>query len=136
MMDKYLGELDAAGATIVLTADQGMKAKTNADGTPDVIYLQDQLDEWLGAGVAKVILPITDPYVVHHGALGSFATVYLDSSVDAQAIADRIAALPGIHVVYDNARGCKEFELPPERLGDLIVVSRDSKVLGTREDGT
>ena len=133
MMDRYLGELDAAGATIVLTADHGMKAKTNADGTPDVIYLQDQLDEWLGAGAAKVILPITDPYVVHHGALGSFATVYLDSSVDAQAIADRIAALPGIHVVYDNARGCKEFELPPERLGDLIVVSRDSKVLGTRE---
>ena len=26
---------------------------------------------------ARVILPITDPYVVHHGALGSFALVYL-----------------------------------------------------------
>ncbi|MEM8878860.1 MAG: phosphonoacetate hydrolase [Pseudomonadota bacterium] len=133
MMDKYLGELDAAGATIVLTADHGMKAKTAADGTPDVIYLQDQLDDWLGTGKSKVILPITDPYVVHHGALGSFATVYLDETVDAQAVADRISALPGIHVVYDNARGCAEFELPSDRLGDLIVVSRDSKVLGTRE---
>ena len=77
----------------MLTADHGMKAKTKADGTPDVIFLQDLLDDWLGSDAAKVILPITDPYVVHHGALGSFATVYLDPSVDAQALADRIAAL-------------------------------------------
>ncbi|MDA7947586.1 MAG: phosphonoacetate hydrolase [Hyphomicrobiaceae bacterium] len=133
MMDKYLGELDAAGAIIVLTADHGMKAKTRADGTPDVIYLQDQLDEWVGDGKSKVILPITDPYVIHHGALGSFATVYLEDSVDAQAVADQIAALSGIHVVYDSERGCREFELPRDRMGDLIVVSRDTKVLGTRE---
>ena len=77
MMDGYLGALDAMGCVIALTADHGMNAKTWMDGTPDVIYLQDRLDAWLGAGVARTILPITDPYVVHHGALGSFATVYL-----------------------------------------------------------
>ena len=44
-----------------------------------MIYLQEILDEWLGAGTTRVILPITDPYVVHHGALGSFATVYVDA---------------------------------------------------------
>lgn len=133
MVDRYLGELDAAGAVIVLTADHGMKPKTNGAGEPDVLYLQDLLDEWLGHDEAKVILPITDPYVVHHGALGSFATVYLPASADAASLANRIRALPGIHVVYDKATGCREFELPEDRMGDLIVVSRDSKVLGTRE---
>src|SRR5690606_19042536 len=118
MMDKYLGELDAAGAIIVLTADHGMKPKTIESGEPDVLYLQDLLDEWLGHDAAKVILPITDPYVVHHGALGSFATVYLPASADPKEIADRLRSLPGIHVVYDKETGCREFELPEDRLGD------------------
>ncbi len=133
MMDGYLGALDRAGATIVLTADHGMKDKHDADGKPDVLYLQDLLDDWIGLDTAKVILPITDPYVVHHGALGSFATIYLPASVDIKALADRIASLPGIHAVYDNETGCRKFELPPDRMGDLIIVSRDTKVLGTRE---
>lgn len=133
MMDKYLGELDSAGAIIVLTADHGMKPKTGGDGKPDVLYLQDVMDEWLGRDAATVILPITDPYVVHHGALGSFATVYLPASADAAALAERLRALPGIDVVYDKETGCREFELPQDRMGDLIVVSRDSKVLGTRD---
>ncbi|MEC9369576.1 MAG: phosphonoacetate hydrolase [Pseudomonadota bacterium] len=132
MMDKYLGQLDKAGAIIVLTADHGMKAKTLPDGSPDAFYLQDLLDEWLGKDKAKVILPITDPYVVHHGALGSFATAYLDDSVDAGALIKRLKALPGIDAVHDGDTGCKVFELPRDRMGDLIVVSGGSKVLGTR----
>jgi phosphonoacetate hydrolase len=82
MMDGYLGQLDAMGCVIALTADHGMNAKVAMDGTPDVIYLQDWFDAWLGAAKARVILPITDPYVVHHGALGSFATVYLPPATD------------------------------------------------------
>ena len=77
MIDRYIGELDAAGAVLALTADHGMNDKHRADGSPDVLYLQDAFDGWYGAGKARVILPITDPYVAHHGALGSFATVYL-----------------------------------------------------------
>ena len=77
MMDRYVGELDAAGCVLVLTADHGMNDKHLPNGEPDVIYLQDLFDSWLGKDKARVILPITDPYVAHHGALGSFATVYL-----------------------------------------------------------
>lgn len=132
MMDRYLGPLDESGAVIVLTADHGMKAKHLADGEPDVVYLQDELDAWLGKGRAGVILPITDPYVVHHGALGSFATVYLDAGVDTEDVMARIRALPGIHVVVDGKSGCETFELPEDRLGDIIVISRDSRVIGTR----
>src|SRR5262245_33131068 len=96
MMDRYLAELQDAGCTIAITADHGMNAKTRLDARPNVIYLQDVLDEWLGAGRTRVILPITDPYVVHHGALGSYATVYLPSDIAIAELAPRIAALRGI----------------------------------------
>ena len=128
MMDRYLAKMDALGAVIALTADHGMNAKTKADGSPNVIYLQDAIDAWIGSGKARVILPITDPYVVHHGALGSFATVYLAENVKA-----RIAALPGIEAVLTREEAAKRFELPPDRIGDLVVVSPKHVVLGTSE---
>jgi phosphonoacetate hydrolase len=133
MMDSYLGELDDAGATLVIVADHGMKDKHLPDGSADVIYLQDALDDAFGVGTTQVILPITDPYVVHHGALGSFATVYLHD-VPAEVAAAYIKGLDGIDVVHAKAEGCRIFELPEDRVGDLIVVSggpRASKVIGT-----
>jgi phosphonoacetate hydrolase len=134
MIDRNLARLDALGATIVVTADHGMNAKHGADGRPNVIYLQDTLDAWLGKNEARVILPITDPYVVHHGALGSFALVYLPAADGARALADRIAELPGIEVVLTRAEGAARFELPADRIGDLVIVSRLNTVIGTARD--
>jgi phosphonoacetate hydrolase len=131
MMDVYLAQLDAEGATIVLTADHGMNDKHKADGTPNVIYLQDVLDGWIGGGKARVILPITDPYVVHHGALGSFATVYLPDDVDQAALIRRISSLPGIELALNRAAGCSKFELPEDRMGDVIVVSERNTAIGS-----
>jgi phosphonoacetate hydrolase len=131
MMDGYLSKLGALGATVALTADHGMNAKTDAAGAPNVVYLQDALDEWLGAARARVILPITDPYVVHHGALGSFATAYLPRDADTHAITGKLAALPGIEVVLERAAACARFELPPDRMGDVVIVSTRHTVLGT-----
>lgn len=136
MMDRYLGDLDAEGATVVIVADHGMKDKHLANGEPDVIFLQDVLDVEFGAGKTKVILPITDPYVVHHGALGSFATVYTYGP-RLEDIARHIASQPGIDVVLGRKEGCARFELPEDRMGDLIVVSggkTHSKVIGTSRD--
>ena len=130
MMDGYLGTLDALGCVIAFTADHGMNAKVKMDGTPDVIYLQDRLDEWLGSGVARTILPITDPYVVHHGALGSYATVYLAAPLIADAAA-RIGRLAGVQRVLTRAQAAAEFELPGDRIGDLVVVSERNVVIGT-----
>ncbi len=134
MFDRYLGELDAAGAAIVVTADHGMKPKHLKDGTPAVVYAQDLLDEWLGAGNARVILPITDPYVVHHGALGSFATAYLAEGADIGDVMDRLAAVPGIDVVLDREAACERFELPPDRIGDIVMVSGETMTIGTSAD--
>ena len=131
MMDGYLARLDAMGCTIVVTADHGMNAKFGADGQPDVLYLQDLFDKWLGIDKARVILPITDPYVVHHGALGSYAVVYLPNGASPEEWAAKTKALPGIEAVLTRDEAAARFELPADRLGDLIVVSTKHKVLGT-----
>jgi phosphonoacetate hydrolase len=130
MFDRYLAELDKAGAVVAVTADHGMNGKVKLDASPNVIYLQDLLDSWLGAGRSRVILPITDPYVVHHGALGSFATVYLPPAA-AGDVLGRLGELPGIEAVLAREEAAQRFELPADRIGDLAVVAERSVVLGT-----
>ena len=134
MMDGYLAQLDAKGALLAITADHGMNPKFNESGEPNVIYLQTFLDENLGKDTSRVILPITDPYVVHHGAFGSFATAYLPKGTEASKIANDIASIDGIEAAYTNAVGCEMFDLPTDRMGDIIVVSTTNKVIGTSPD--
>lgn len=131
MFDSYLQQLDELGAVVVITADHGMKPKHLADGSPDVLYLQDLLDAWLTPGAARVILPITDPYVVHHGALGSFATAYLPADCDLNDTIDRLRATDGIDVVLERSRAASTWELPPDRIGDIVIISTENKTLGT-----
>jgi len=131
MMDKYWAELDALDVVLALTADHGMNAKHDEAGEPNIIYLQDEMDRFLGAGAARVILPITDPYVVHHGALGSYATVYLPDGADIEDLKSQLHEISGIDLVYDNREGCERFELAPDRMGDLILVSSQDTVIGT-----
>ena len=135
MFDRYVGLLDAAGCVLAITADHGMNDKHRADGSPDVLYLQDRFDEWTGqAGLARVILPITDPYVAHHGALGSFATVYLPentSGTELAALLERLRKTEGVELALDRDAACERFELPPDRIGDIVVVTTRGKVFGT-----
>ena len=131
MFDRYLTELDALGAAIVVTADHGMKPKHDTDGQPSVIYVQDLLDEWLGKEAARVILPITDPYVVHHGALGSFATAYLPEGANREDVIARLRALPEMLEVLDKDTAVTRFELPADRIGDIVMVSTENMTIGT-----
>ena len=134
MTDKYIGELDAMGVALVVTADHGMKPKHDAIGEPSVVYVQDLLDQWLGQGSARVILPITDPYVVHHGALGSFATAYLPEDVDRNEIISKLSNTDGILLVIDKAAAVQRFDLPPDRIGDIVMISTENMTLGTSVD--
>lgn len=131
MMDGYWAALDALGATLVLTADHGMSAKHDAAGQPDVIYLQDALDGLVGPGAARVILPITDPYVAHHGALGSFATAYLPAGAEIAEVIAALTRIDGVDSVLTRAEACARFELPDDRVGDIVIVSAENKALGT-----
>ena len=134
MMDGYWARLEALGCTIALTADHGMNAKHDDKGHPQVIYLQELMDDWLGPGVARVILPITDPYVVHHGALGSFATLYLPADIDAAGVAARLGDVAGIIYAAPGAAACARFELPEDRMGDVVAVSGQHVTIGTSRD--
>ena len=134
MVDGYLGKLDEMGAAIVLTADHGMKPKHDAAGDPAVVYVQDLLDDWLGTAAARVILPITDPYVVHHGALGSFATAYLPEGTDTADLMARLDAIDGIMLVVDRDEAVRRFELPADRIGDIVIISEERMTIGTSED--
>ncbi|HEY7748746.1 MAG TPA: phosphonoacetate hydrolase [Aestuariivirgaceae bacterium] len=134
MLDRYLCQLDEAGAVVVITADHGMKDKHLANGEPDVLYLQDELDKLFGSDTTQVILPITDPYVLHHGALGSFATVYL-KGVQLDEVAAAVRHMQGIDVVLDRKSASRRFDLPEDRIGDLVVISGGAsatKVIGSR----
>jgi phosphonoacetate hydrolase len=134
MMDRYWAKLDGLGVTLALTADHGMNAKHDTDGAPDVLYLQDILDAMLGSGAARVILPITDPYVAHHGALGGFATAYLADGIDPAEVIERLAILEGVACALGRAEACRRFELPEDRLGDVIVVATKHKAIGSSPD--
>ena len=134
MADAYIGELDALGAALVVTADHGMKPKHDANGEPMVVYVQDLLDQWLGEAKARVILPITDPYVVHHGALGSFATAYLPAEVDTDEITEKLSNIEGILLVINKSEAVKRFDLPADRIGDIVIISTENMTLGTSVD--
>ena len=139
MMDGYLSKLDQLGCVITVTADHGMNAKhDDITKQPNVIYLQDECDKWLGKtlekGGARIILPITDPYVVHHGALGSFATIYLQSEDDKALVRRQLEVMNEIEMVLDNAQAAIRFELPAQLLGDLVVISTKHFTLGTSKN--
>lgn len=135
-IDRELGRLLDLGAVIGLTADHGMNAKQRASGEPNVIYLESELTKKFGPGF-RVILPITDPYVAHHGALGSFAVVHLPphppSSINHQLVHDVrlwLMDFPGITEVHDRDTAAHKLELPADRLGELVVLSGRDVVLG------
>jgi phosphonoacetate hydrolase len=129
-LDQYFGAFDAHGAIVGITADHGMNDKNNALGQPQIIYLSQLLGNWCGAGKVRVILPITDPYVVHHGALGSFATVYLDPTVDVQHVVRQLKTVAGIEYVGTRDEACCLFELPPDRIGDVVVIGDHGTAIG------
>ena len=131
MMSGYLEQIDAMGVTIALTADHGMNSKTDASGAPQIIYLQDWYDAQIGVDTARVILPVTDPYVAHHGSLGSFATAYLPAGANLAELSTKLRRVRGIELVLTRAEAAAKFELPPDRIGDVVIVSERLFVIGT-----
>jgi phosphonoacetate hydrolase len=134
-LDDAFGRLASLGATVALTADHGMNDKSNADGSPHVIYLQDLLDESFGQGATKVICPITDAFVRHHGALGGFVRVWIldHGRARPQAILDLVQKIPGIALALSREEVCHRFELPLDREGDVAVIGDAGTVIGASQ---
>jgi phosphonoacetate hydrolase len=132
-MDEKFGRLHDLGAVVALTADHGMNDKSNADGSPRVIWLQDVLDARFGKGQSTVICPITDRFVAHHGALGGFVRVYCRGSLEPDDVIQVTRKLDGIEAVYDKATAVRRFDLPLDREGDVVVISRADTCIGASE---
>ena len=131
MFDHYIGQLNQNDISLVITADHGMKAKTNSAGEPNAIFLEDYLREKFPEENFKVILPITDPYVVHHGSLGSFAMVYVENQSIIENVVAEIKKISEIEEVLNKHDACKTYQLPEDRSGDIICMSSESYTIGS-----
>jgi len=132
-LDARFGRLAELGATVALTADHGMNDKSNAEGKPNVIWLQDILDERFGKGDTRVICPITDAFVGHHGALGGFVRVYCQGKATPRQVIEAVAGIDGVEQTLDKRSVCRLYELPPDREGDVAVISRADVCIGGAE---
>jgi phosphonoacetate hydrolase len=132
-LDARFGRLAELGATVALTADHGMNDKSDAAGRPNVIWLQDVLDEEFGRRDTRVICPITDAFVAHHGALGGFVRVYCQGKAKPRDVIAVTAAIDGVEQALDKQNACRLFDLPADREGDVAVISRADVCLGAAE---
>jgi phosphonoacetate hydrolase len=132
-LDARFGRLAQLGATLALTADHGMNDKSDAEGRPNVIWLQDVLDREFGKGDTRVICPITDAFVGHHGALGGFVRVYCQGSAQPRDVIGVAAALDGVEQALDRQNVCRLYDLPEDREGDVAVISRADVCIGAAE---
>ena len=112
-----------------------MSDKCNPDGTPNVLFLEDVISEKWGSGTARVMCPITDPFVRHHGALGSFVRVHLLKNEDRVAdIVEYCKTFPQVALVLEDNEACEKFDLPLDREGEFVAVSIKNAVIGSRKD--
>ena len=129
-MDSRFARLEQLGATVALVADHGMKDKCAADGSYNIVYLQDLLDERFGPGAAAVICPITDAFVGHHGSLGGFVRVYCFGGLQPAAAADYIRPIEGIEEVLQREEAASRFDLPLDVEGDVVVLATEDYCVG------
>jgi phosphonoacetate hydrolase len=135
-IDHCIGRLIALGAVVAVTGDHGMSDKCNADGTPNVLFLETELNNKFGKDFARVICPITDPFVKHHGALGSFVRVHLNpkATVPVEEVLEFTRTFSQVMVALDGKAAAEKFEMPLDREGDFVVVSVKNAVIGSRQE--
>jgi phosphonoacetate hydrolase len=129
-VDERVAALMAAGAVVGVVADHGMNDKSRPDGSANVVFLEEELNRRFGEGAVRVICPITDPFVRHHGALGSFVRVYMRKSTDLAALMAASKALPGIEVVVEGKEAAERYGLPLDLEGDFVVLGDANTVVG------
>lgn len=128
-VDDRVRQLVTLGAVVGIVADHGMHVK------PNILFLEDELNTRFGTGAVRVICPITDPFVRHHGALGSFVRVYRRGSAALAQLMQTTGALPGIAQVIDGPTAAETFELPVDREGDFVVLGdRETAIGSTRAE--
>jgi phosphonoacetate hydrolase len=131
-VDRRITRMAELGAVVGIVADHGMNDMASADGSAKVLYVQDEIEKAFGPGAARVICPITDPFVRHHASLGGFVRVYaMRPEVDIGALRRHIAELDGVALALTAQEACERYELPAEGEGDVVVIAAPGVALGS-----
>lgn len=133
-IDARLGHFVDLGAIVAVTGDHGMSDKSSQDGSPNVLFLEDFLNSKWPESRARVICPISDPFVKHHGALGGFVRAYIADTSSIQEMIAECRKLPGVEAVMTGKDAADLFDMPEDREGDLVVISKKEFVVGSRRD--
>lgn len=138
--DAFMGSIDERLHTLVglapiigVTGDHGMSQKSNSDGEPNVLFLEEVINDEFGSEFSRVICPITDPFVRHHGALGSFVRVYLKDVTNLQSVLSFCRAIPEVEEALSGPDAANKYEMPLDREADIVVISKDFAVIGSKK---
>ncbi|KAM0717105.1 hypothetical protein Q7P37_006957 [Cladosporium fusiforme] len=134
-IDTKLGRLEELGARIAVTGDHGMSHKAKEDGAPNVLFIEDFLNERWPEAESRVICPIADPFVVHHGALGGFVRVHLlnENFDGVEEMIEACGSLPEVELACSGKDAAALFEMPEDREGELVVIAKDNAVVGSSQ---
>jgi phosphonoacetate hydrolase len=130
-IDKRLGTLASLAPVIGVTGDHGMTRKSNQQGEPNVLFLEEALNAKFGPNACRVICPITDPFVRHHGALGSFVRVYLKDLTHLDLMLESCKSYPEVEIALSGEEAARVYEMPLDREGDMVVISTPFTVIGS-----
>jgi phosphonoacetate hydrolase len=132
-IDERLGKLVDLDPVVGITGDHGMSQKSNETGEPNVLFLEEALNEKFGSNATRVICPITDPFVRHHGALGSFVRVYLKDLSQVKLMLSYCCSLPEVEEALSGEDAARKYEMPLDREGDIVVISKSHAVIGSKK---
>lgn len=125
-LDEGLGRLNELADGFLATADHGMRDKTLAIDV-EALLAESDID-------SVVIRLIRDKHVYHHQNLGGAAYVYLNDDELLEAI-DLLQSTDGIEMVLRRGEAVDKFSLPPDRIGDLMVLGTEESVFGPVDEG-
>jgi phosphonoacetate hydrolase len=134
-LDEKIGQLIQLGAVVGITGDHGMSDKSLQDGSPNILFVQEELEKRFGPKCARVICPITDPFVRHHGALGSFVRIHINSNLKhrREEMLVLLRTFPQVQVALIGEEAAARWEMPLDREADIVVVSIENAVLGSKK---
>ncbi|KAJ5928688.1 hypothetical protein N7466_007644 [Penicillium verhagenii] len=132
-IDERLRKLIELAPIVGVTGDHGMNQKSNERGEPNVLFLEEALNANFGLNATRVICPITDPFVRHHGALGSFVRVYLKDITKLQSMLSFCKSLPDIEEVLSREEAAEKYDMPFDREADIVVISKSHAVVGSKK---
>ncbi len=124
-LDRLLGEaMEAApDAAFLITADHGMNYKTRC-------WDLFRACRELGTEVRFALSAEKDRYIKHHRTFGGAAWVWLKSPRDEARVAQTLTGLKGVEAVLSRHEAATQFDLMPERIGELVVIGDADTVFG------